>query len=267
MTSTPDSERQTEYGARLREARQAAGLTLDALAKELHMTRRSLELLESGQWQALGAGVFIRGQLRTYAKRLGLDASQWLEEIQVQPSRLISREHTTGWERFFKQLGMKTVYVVMTLGIAIPAWMALNRSPLPSGGSTSADLPLAVSTSAATPVSVGSEPLSASMAPLPRATNTPQASGAAYWVFEFQGESWVDLRAPDGTIVEKGLMKPGERRSYAANQLGQIVFGNASEVRLLREGQPQDLSAYAHSNVVRFDVSSAAPAATTAAGE
>src|SRR5690606_24474157 len=59
-------------GQRLRTAREAAGLSVQDVASRLKMPVRVVESLEAEDWSRLGAPVFIRGQLRSYARLLGL---------------------------------------------------------------------------------------------------------------------------------------------------------------------------------------------------
>ena len=74
---------------------------------------------------------------------------------------------------------------------------------------------------------------------------------------DFRGDSWVEVSAPDGSIIEKALIRAGEKRGYAAGQVGRMVVGNASEVDLRQKGGSVDLNAYTRgNNVARFTVSS-----------
>ena len=59
----PDGDR--GCGARLRKAREAAGLTQADVASRLKMPVRVVDSLESEDWSRLGAPVFVRGQLRS----------------------------------------------------------------------------------------------------------------------------------------------------------------------------------------------------------
>ena len=70
----PISEEALEIGVRLREARIQAGLGLQDVASKLKMQVRIIEALEAGNWERLGAPVFVRGQLRSYVRLLGLPA-------------------------------------------------------------------------------------------------------------------------------------------------------------------------------------------------
>ncbi len=248
MTSTPTPDNQQACGQRLRMARENAGWSLEQASKQSHMQIKVLTALESGDWSKLGAPVFVRGQLRSYARLLGVNAEALLAEADIAPVRpveLVSHEHTPGWERFFNQLGSKIVYVVMTLGLAIPVYMVATRSPV----SEQQQAQLEEQQQGAELMPKPREPVVASMASLPKAA--PAALS-----FEFDGESWVQFYAPDGSTLEKGLMKPGDRKQFAAGQLGRVVIGNASEVRILRAGQPVDSTPWLKSNVARFAVSS-----------
>ncbi len=250
--NTSSNEKQQLCGRQLREARERTGRTIAEASAEARMPTRVLEALEAGDWARLGAPVFVRGQLRSYARLLGLDANAFVEEAEVAPARpveLISHDHTPGWERFFSQLGSKIVYVVMTAGLVIPVYMVATRSPVPEA--QQAQLESAAGAPGAELMPVPREPVAASMASLPK----PQATAAAL-SFEFDGESWVQFYAPDGSTLEKGLMKAGDRKQFAAGQLGRAVVGNASEVRVTHAGQPVDLAPWLRSNVARFEVSS-----------
>src|ERR1700734_3924521 len=66
-------------GARLAAAREAAGMTLTEVAERLRLDIGTLQALEAGRFEALGAAVFVRGHLRHYAELLGLP----VEEIEA----------------------------------------------------------------------------------------------------------------------------------------------------------------------------------------
>ena len=60
-------------GGRLREAREAAGLSIDAVAHQLKLAPRQVTALEEDDWQHLPGRTFIRGFARNYARFLRLD--------------------------------------------------------------------------------------------------------------------------------------------------------------------------------------------------
>ena len=242
-------EKQIECGQRLADARSKAGLSIDEIAQKSRIPAKTLAALEAGDWDRLGASVFVRGQVRSYAKLLGLDAESLLAEAEVdmaRPVALISHEHVSGWERFFNQLGMKVVYVVMTAGLAIPVYMAVTRSPVPEQDQLAAE---AIQPPATAERRAEREPVVASMAALPK-------PAPALLSFDFDGESWVQFYAADGSVLEQGLMKAGDQRQFKPGELGRAVVGNAADVRISFAGNAIDMSPWMRSNVARFAVSS-----------
>ena len=117
-------------GERLRAGREAAGLSVDDVAAKLHMPARVVRSLESENWSTLGAPVFVRGQVRSYSRLLGLTTAQMMDALDVgpvEPSRLVSRTHTPRAQWWAEQVGRRLVYIVLTLSLAIPAWVATRQ--------------------------------------------------------------------------------------------------------------------------------------------
>ena len=56
----------------LRLAREAAGISVDEVADRLHLDRNVILSIEEGDFEVLGAPVFVKGHLRSYARLLGL---------------------------------------------------------------------------------------------------------------------------------------------------------------------------------------------------
>jgi cytoskeleton protein RodZ len=85
-------------GQILRDARVAQDLTIEQLATELRIEARQLAALEDDRFDQIGVPVFIKGYLRQYAQRLGVDQQKVIalygEQVQpvempIQPSRTI----------------------------------------------------------------------------------------------------------------------------------------------------------------------------------
>ena len=72
----------------------------------------------------------------------------------------------------------------------------------------------------------------------------------------FSQDSWVEISAHDGSLLEQALIRAGEERSYEAGQVGQVVLGNAGAVQVSRFGDIQDIGRFQRANVARFTVSS-----------
>ncbi|MFC6838847.1 helix-turn-helix domain-containing protein [Xanthomonas theicola] len=256
-------------GQQLREAREAAGLSIQEVGSRLHMPVHVVRALEAEQWPRLGAPVFVRGQLRSYARLLGIDLEPLLATAHVapvQPVELISHTHTPRLRRMLESATRRLVYVVLTAGLAVPVWYATRTHFAEDGPNTASLDVVPTAPAAAAPqapagrgaavaarVAPSAAPYIASLTPLPRASHEAEKAGLS---LSFHGDSWVQISAPDGTPLEKALLKAGQTRDYAPGQVGRIVLGNASAVQVQQSGSTVDLTAYKRANVARFAVSS-----------
>jgi cytoskeleton protein RodZ len=71
----------TSAGAMLRAAREAAGLSIDALSQQLKLAPRQVKALEEGDYANLPGRTFVRGFVRNYARAVNLDADAVLAAI------------------------------------------------------------------------------------------------------------------------------------------------------------------------------------------
>jgi len=62
------------------QAREALGLTAEAIQRELRLTSRVVIALESGDLAGMGQPVFARGYIRSYCKRVGIDAEPFVAQ-------------------------------------------------------------------------------------------------------------------------------------------------------------------------------------------
>lgn len=68
-----------EVGAVLRAAREAAGMTVLDVSRQLNLGQATVEALEAGDMDALPPAAFVRGYLRSYGKLLELDVEMLLD--------------------------------------------------------------------------------------------------------------------------------------------------------------------------------------------
>ena len=114
-------------GRRLRQAREAAGLSQADVAARLKMPVRVVNSLEEEDWSRLGAPVFVCGQLRSYSRLLGLTTAPMVPAAgvaTVEPPVLTPRTYTPPMRRFAEQAARRLVYIVITAAIAVPVWLA-----------------------------------------------------------------------------------------------------------------------------------------------
>ena len=263
-TGMPENAR--GIGERLLQPSNRAGLSPSDVASQLKMPTHVIESLEREDWVRLGAPVFIRGQIKSYARLLGLPADLIADNVSMpaaKPVDLVPRTFTPRMQRLVEQTARRLVYVVITATIAVPMWLA-TRSHLDGAADTvSLDagtaLPLqqqggssSVTTTSSTAPAAQATPLVASMTPpMPQ-----RVASTADLTVSFSDESWVRVSAPDGTVIEQSLVQSGQQRVFKTDHLGRVVLGNAQAISVQYRGLVMDLTPYVRANVVRFTVSS-----------
>lgn len=256
-------------GFRLRQAREAAGLAVSEVAAAMRVPARVVESLEAEDWSRLGAPVFVRGHLRSYARAVGLPADAFQTEVElppVAPPALKPRTFTPRYRLIAEQAARRMVYVVITATLAVPVWM-VTRGHLDGTPAEVASLDIATGAGEAADAQAREQqrPFVASMTPLQsrqsrRQQAAPQAAASdddePALSLRFSQDSWVEISAHDGSLLEQALIRAGEERSYEAGQVGQVVLGNAGAVQVSRFGDIQDIGRFQRANVARFTVSS-----------
>lgn len=237
-------------GERLKRAREAAGMTLSEASTRTRLPVNTLRALESGDWDRIGPPVFVRGQARGYARLLGIcldDEALPSPFTTTQIPSLVSHAHVPRYRYVAENLARRAVYIVLTASLVVPVWLATR-----SHGETSAVASLDVAPSQAEALAPVRTPMVASIAPLPAPTDAVSAP----LEIEFTADSWVQMFDGAGAVVEKGLLRAGERRVLEPAAVARLVLGNASGVLVRAQGRPVDLTPFTRANVARFTLSS-----------
>jgi cytoskeletal protein RodZ len=77
------------FGDRLKEAREAHGVTLDAIARETLISRQYLDALERSDIAILPGGAFNKGYIRSFAQCLGVDPQPFLEAYKLDEQQML----------------------------------------------------------------------------------------------------------------------------------------------------------------------------------
>src|SRR5690606_3660690 len=190
------------------------GLSLEDVASRLKKPVRVVKSLEQEDWSHVGAPVFVRGQLRSYAKLLGLPIDPVVEAAgvaPVEPPKLAPRTYISPLQRFAEQAARRTIYIVMTAAIAIPVWLtAQSHLDVASVAQDAAPLDVPVAPGATDPapdgpalVDEGPRPVVASLASLP-ARKAPATATRPGLSLRLSGDSWSrswSMRATSATTT------------------------------------------------------------------
>ncbi len=290
------SSADAELGQRLRAARERLELERDEVARRTHITTALIKAIEEGQFTRLGATVFARGYLRSYARAVDLpDAVVGVWESRAQRAvedAPVPSLAATSPRRSSRQMANPIVYTLLTALIAVPAYYGVRqaqRSPLPQSNTsveqttvgdpatTSTVTPAGLSADAgartkgqastATPIDVPRsepwlQPMMASMTPL--MGSGPSVTPAPLDLREIRvrltAPSWIEIVATDGKIIEKGLLPAGTDRAYSVARSTRLRIGDVSAVELRANSKVIDLAPYARANVATLTVDEAGQA-------
>lgn len=239
-------------GERLRNAREAKGLTLQAMEGVTHIRALYLQALEDEQFDRLPGPVYAKGFLRTYASALGLD-----------PDRLI--------EAYPRALDAPAQSLVGMHPIEIPIQAAAPRSPLRRAAMYAGAILLAglvvvgvigylqlrqfsapVPPEAVTPPEKVPAPSAEPAQPLPEVPEPPQTgreaerprpaipppvpAGGVNLEVRASDTSWIRVIA-DGEQVFQGLVEAGDVRTWHAERSLTVRVGNVPAVQVLVNGE------------------------------
>jgi len=269
IESFQDSLFDDPIGLRFRHCREKQRLSLESVAQQIKLPVAVLDAIEREDWNRLGAPIFVRSYVGSYAKFLGLPATLADEVVRGKPVPALAQVGAPPVRRSFDRSVMSLAYVAMTVVIlgSVVALAMYYQGPRRSHGDVLP--PDATATYAGSealpPTANATTPVAASLAPpLPEtgAAATPATAGAAgpggpgEVVLRFRGESWVDIVDRKGAHIERGLVPAGAERRYADGSLAEVTLGNSSAVDVVSGGVAVDLSPYREANVAHFTVSS-----------
>ena len=298
MNDTHHSERvhacAPGLGARLRQAREHAGMSRSQLAARMHVLTRIVEDIESDCFERLGADVYIRGHLRSFSREVGL---AWSDiEPMLAPSRQeaapipIAVAATPRWRANLEAIGHRSVYVTLTVAIVAPiVWLAGSHqlpdtaAPLtllqPSTRSDAAvaqpaeQRPAVLATASMTPrlpavVPGVLDPLadSAAASSTDAGRRDESADVAGEWRFVFAEQSWFELYDRDGRRLVHELVPAGAEYRFPEADIGQVALGNAAAVTVHSGADTLDLTRFRQGNVARFAVSSSGEVVSRSSG-
>ena len=217
-------------GAQLRTAREAKGLSLEAIARRTRVQPRMLAAIEQNDLAALPPRPFGRGFVRAFAEEVELDPDRTVREYfaQFPPSTPQQPEERpqhladTQFDLSSHWSGLATAAAILVLVVATAVALGgRNETPRESDavGTTGATPPPARPEAQPQPPA---EPGSAAKAvPATRAPLTLE--------FSVDRPCWVTAQA-DGVRTIYRVLQAGERQSVNAEREIAIRFGDASAV-------------------------------------
>lgn len=249
-------------GATLRAAREAAGLGLEEVARQLKFAPRQLDALERGEWGRLPGGAAVRGMVRQYARLLALDADALVAQAgqgAPLPEQLAQRfqqpvPFSIGSRRSNAAYVALSLVLLVVVGAVAYQWRMeradrgrLNFVSAAQQPAEPARAPQAPAASASA-APAAAAPQAAAPAPAASAPSGPRRR----LVLRFAEEAWVEIHSGTGALLVSHLHPAGTERVVSGIPPFSIVIGNAQHVQLLYNDQPVDLMPHVKVEVARF---------------
>jgi cytoskeleton protein RodZ len=265
---TPVSVPPSTVGEALRAARAAHELTVEQVAAELRIEPKQLVALEENRFEQIGVPVFVKGYIRQYGQRFGMNTEELLAiyhrqgklaEVELQPNRAITMREdrpTSPW------IVAGVLGAAIVIAIAVWWWNdaatfevtreAASAAPAPAAAAPvvapTAVAPSVASPPAAQPVAPApaeggatAEPTPAAAAPVAEAEPTVVAAAAPVQPipldFRFSQESWAEVSDGRGERLLFGLSAAGRQVTVRGEPPFSVLLGNANAVELRVNGK------------------------------
>jgi cytoskeleton protein RodZ len=286
----PDSGADASSGERtagqlLRQARQAQGMHVAALAAAIKVTPQKLEALENERFDLLPDPTFARALALAICRYLKIDPEPVMSRLpQPREHRLEhinrglatpfrdypGRHEPIEWLRFLKPallapllliIAAVVVYFVPVRMWSLPSFGTGVSAPV--GGAPSAPVSTAPATSAeqSSDGSVVVETIHSSPTDVSSATttSTSSASGgltsvAAPLTIRATGESWVEVVDGQGRVLVSRMLPAGETVGLDGPAPLKLRIGNAEGTQVMFKGQAVNLAGSTKDNVARLEL-------------
>ncbi len=281
----------SSLGEWLRQSRENAGFSVDEIARKLKLAGSTVKDLESDRTDHIGAPIYYRGFVRSYAKILELPDEQIEQRLReliiVDPMpRVPDGSIRVRRSRWMERYTLMASYVVGTaLVLPLLYWLVSGDGTpriLSDQDSQDVNLPVPESDAAAdqgadrvsdpntladipaiTPANGDaaqgdddemSPPVAASLTPFGLGRGTTVEPSPNQLKLELDQASWVSLVDGSGERLVYRTLTAGEHQFSGTPPL-RLRLGNVTNSRLFIAGQAVDLQAYERGNVANLTLS------------
>lgn len=219
-------------GARVKAARESAGLTLAEVSDRTRVRATVLAEIERDDFSHCGGDVYAKGHLRAIASAVGVDARPWIERY--------DDLHGTAAPSATEVFESETAVSVRRTGVN---WSAIMAAALVVAVglvvvqvTSSSDDPARDTTTVAEPEPT---PTESEAEPSTEPTQVAEAERQDVTVrlVAIGTGSWVQVSRPDGAVIFTETLPAGESKTFRDDKRLDFVIGNAAGVELTVNGE------------------------------
>jgi cytoskeleton protein RodZ len=237
-------EARLSIGHALRQARIAAGLTVDDVTNATRVRISIVHAIEADNFAPCGGDVYARGHIRTVAKAVHLDPAPLLAQFDAEHG---GRPAPTPAAPLFEaerirpeRRGPNWTAAMVAAIVAVVGFVGFTafRGGDDGGGKTQVaegSTPTTSKSASPTPKKSKSEnpktnPSDSAIAAAPQDKVTVQVSAA-------DGRSWISAKDHNGRLLFDGLLKQGDSKTFQDSQKINLVLGDAGSIQLFVNGK------------------------------
>jgi cytoskeleton protein RodZ len=283
---------QRSAGVLIRQAREAAGLHIGALAVSLKVPVRKIEALEADRLDELPDAVFTRALASSICRTLKVDPAPVLAALPTAAPVLLAAGESDLQASFGPSQGggrsalmahLSKPFVILGGALVVGAlamWLAPDRggiepktpvselatpniqtaapvATVASSAVPSAALPAAPEAGVAATLASASAPQPAAQASFQQAGATVEpapSSRPGVVQFNASGTSWIEVTDAKGVVQLRKTLGQGESAQVSGDLPLRVIVGRADVTSVLVRGIPFGLPAVSRDNVARFEV-------------
>ncbi|MFD8628374.1 helix-turn-helix domain-containing protein [Streptomyces hygroscopicus] len=233
-------------GRALQQARISAGLTVDEVSSSTRVRTPIVRGIEQDDFSRCGGDVYARGHIRVLARAVGLDPEALIAQFDAEhggrptptaPAPLFEAERIRPEPRRPNWTAAMVAAIVAVVGFV--------GFTLFSGGGEEEGSTVADETSSPRPSA--SAPTNSAAPTKPAAPNKPDPSDSAIAGVPADkvtvkltaegGQSWISAQDHNGRLIEEGVLREGDSKTFSDSQRIDLVLGNAGAIKLFVNGK------------------------------
>jgi cytoskeleton protein RodZ len=249
-------------GERLAEARRELQISVHEIAKELHLDEPKVRALERNEFDTLGAPVFAKGHLKTYAQLVSVDVADVLSDYYHLTRATTAPPVISSRPKVRRELspGPWIAAIVVIIIVASAYWWF--SSPVqpepevvepaavddgvvvtpPSTEEETAVTPPATDDSTVVNLPV-QEPVAEPVVEVEPEPEPPVDDGQLHMLVTYSGDCWTEITDASGRRLLFALGKDGRTVELSGAEPFNVLFGNPGNVSLRVNGQDYELPA------------------------
>jgi cytoskeleton protein RodZ len=228
-------------GTYLREAREAAGYSVEQISSKMRIRAEVIRDLECEKFHSCGGNAYARGHIRTIGQVVNADIDRLISEFEAVTGEvdrpmidLLTENNATTVKvaRTIPKMTYKfmasTAAVIVGLMILVPTASSMFKTTSTGAHKVSAKA-ASVAVPATQAVSTDTRKQQSASAVVPTAGNLVFSADS--------GTTWIAVTDSRGTNIFTGKISKGESQSFDASQLLNVTLGNAGAVSVSLGGK------------------------------